>query len=106
MYRNKKGHIINTASDVMAWLLENFHDLSPENLPPTDPGRVPRTEEAQALVDYVHSDEFQNADEHNPLVKKLEEANYTLAMVHCQLAAGVLYEYQVEPREGGVDRPA
>ena len=103
MYRDKTGHVINTAPDTMLQLIECAinGDLSRENLPPIE-SDFPRTKETQDLIEHVHSDAFQAFDGSDKLFIALEKAAATLSLVSCQLAAGVLYEYQVEATEEGV----
>lgn len=99
-YRDKTGHIVTTAADVMAVLLGLIGDFGPEDLPSKSSGRYDRrTAEAQALVDHVHSGNFKEGDK---LFDDLMEQHNYLAELHCRISASIVYEYAIEPNEEGV----
>ncbi len=101
LYRNEKGRIIRTAEDVMFFLVYLGDDFDVSDLPKKDPGDdCPRTAEAQAIIDHVHSGDYKKGD---ALYDEVVEVHNCIANVHRRLSAGIVYEHYNEPNEGGVD---
>ncbi len=95
-YHGEDGRTIHTAEDVMMILVELGDDFDVYDLPPKGPLRCPRTTQAQAIVDHVHSGNYKKGDTlYNEVVKV---HNYSADMT-CRLSASIVYEHYNEPSE-------
>jgi hypothetical protein len=98
LYRNKKEHMINTAATVVEFLIGIADDFDESMLPPLDPGPMPRTKEAQSIVEHVHSGNYCPGD---PFYDKVQEACMALANMACYLSGAIVYhEYNADKEDG------